>query len=603
MKSLKKLFTSSNFWPLFVVFIFAVLAARSLIFQSGYFNMHDDLQLMRQLELEKCFLDGQIPCRWVPDMGYGFGFPLFNFYPPLPYLIGETFRVLGYSFINAVKLNFALSFLVSGVAMYFLAKKFFGPLGGVLSAIFYIWAPYHAVDVYVRGAMNEAWALSSFPLIFLFAYKLTADNKSQITKNVILLALSYFGLLTSHNLMVLIFTPFLGFWVLLHLWQKKAWTRLPSLAISGIWALGLAAFFTLPALNENNFTWIRSQLQGYYDYTAHFVSLHQLLISRFWGYGPSVWIEAQDGMSFQIGHLHWILSIFVGLLLLARLLLKKGNIIKRFKDDPLLLTTTFLLAVGWFSAYLTHLRSIWIYKLVPQLSYIQFPWRFLTITIFAFSFVIGVIPGIISAWKKKKHWIVKLLVTPHELLWAFVLVVILLILNWGYFRPEGGRMGALTDEEKFTGAAWELQQTAGIYDYLPIQAEMAPTGPQETLAEVMQGEGEISSAEQGTYWGLFNADIASEEALVRINIFDFPGWRVFVKEGANSEEIETFVPEEEKWGRMWVKLSKGEHLVYAQIFNTPVRTAGNLISLVSWSLLLTYPVWRRGKMLKFLKRG
>src|SRR3989344_2615259 len=130
---------------LFIILAASLLASRDL-FKSGYFPMHDDLQMMRQLEMEKCFLDGQIPCRWVPDMGYGFGFPLFNFYPPLPYLIGELFRVFGFSFVDSVKLAFAGSFAVSGLAMYFLSKEFYGRLGAVLSSIFYIWAPYHAVD-------------------------------------------------------------------------------------------------------------------------------------------------------------------------------------------------------------------------------------------------------------------------------------------------------------------------------------------------------------------------------------------------------------------------------------------------------------------------
>src|SRR3990172_9790468 len=157
MKLLRKIISLPNFWPLFIVIFFGLLAGRTLL-PSGYFNMHDDLQMMRQLEMEKCFLDGQIPCRWVPDMGYGFGFPLFNYYPPLPYLFGEIFRVIGFSFAVTVKAVFVLSFVASGITMYFLAKEFFGKAGGIVSSVFYVWAPYHSVDVFVRGAMNEAWA-------------------------------------------------------------------------------------------------------------------------------------------------------------------------------------------------------------------------------------------------------------------------------------------------------------------------------------------------------------------------------------------------------------------------------------------------------------
>ena len=293
MKRLLKLITNKHFLPLLIVIFFAVLAGRSLFFESGYFNMHDDLQIMRQFQLEKCFLDGQIPCRWVPDMGYGFGFPLFNFYPPLPYLFGQIFRVLGFSFVVTAKLTFAFSFVVSGITMYLLAKEFFGRLGGTLSAVFYIWAPYHAVDVYVRGAMNEAWALAWFPLIFWAGYKLiqntnskseSRNSKQYLNSNVqnlkqvkrinlfrdgltnrwiIVLALSYFALLTTHNLMVMIFTPFFAIWILLHLWRNNAWHKIPSLVFSGLWALGLAAFFTIPALMEKKFNQIKGQLVGY----------------------------------------------------------------------------------------------------------------------------------------------------------------------------------------------------------------------------------------------------------------------------------------------------------------------------------------------------
>jgi len=550
--------------------------------------MHDDLQMMRQLEMEKCFADRQIPCRWVQDMGYGFGFPLFNFYPPLPYLIGQGIRFLGFSFVDTVKITFALSFIVSGVSMYLLAKEFFPEnfnfkgrkisLGALVSAIFYIWAPYHAVDVYVRGAMNEAWALSFFPLIFWSVYRLVMCNKRETRRWIILLALAYSALLTSHNLMVLIFTPVLAGWVLIHLWRKSRWSRLPKIIISGIWALGLAAFFTLPALAENKFTQVRGQLEGYYDYTAHFVSLRQLLISRFWGYGPSVWIDAEDGMSFQIGHIHWILSLIIGGWLIFLIIQSRKKLIKSFRESNFLLPSFYLFVVGWFSAFMTHLRAIGIYKAIPILSLIQFPWRFLTMVIFAFSFISGV-TVIIFENKKVRSWTIGLLVAG------------LVIFNWNYFLPRDGKMGALTDEEKFSGAAWDLQQTAGIYDYLTIYAEMAPNAPRDKIAEIIQGEGEIYNSQDGTSWAEFDIGVRSDIAQVRIGIFKFPGWKVFI----DGKEVENFVAGDEKWGRMYVEVPKGEHKIRAEFTNTPVRAASNFISLSSWLGLFTFLVLKRKK--------
>ena len=551
--------------------------------------MHDDLQMMRQLEMEKCFHDGQIPCRWVPDMGYGFGFPLFNFYPPLPYLVGEVFRTLGFAFTDTAKLTFALAIILSGVFMYLFSKEFFGRIGGVLSAIFYIWAPYHAVDIYVRGAMNESWALVFFPLICWSAYRLIVASKKDELRWIILLALAYFGLFTSHNLMLMIFTPVFGVYVLILLWQKNAWRKIPSLFIGGLWSLGLSAFFTFPALFENKFTQIAGQLVGYYDYSGHFVTIRQLLFSTFWGYGPSTWLE-EDGMSFQIGYVHWILSLIVIGLLLGRFWMRrKEKLLDVLKTDKFLLIGFFLLAVGWFSGFMTHSRSTPIWISVKQIAYLQFPWRFLTLIIFTFSFMIGAIPGIIADWKSKHNWFAKLSVTPFQIILSIILALSAVAYSWTYFLPQTGHMGTLTDSEKLSGKAWDLQQTAGIYDYLPATAKTAPKAPQTSIAEVMEGEASLSGLDQGTYWGLFNAKVEDEKAVVRIGMFDFPGMQVSI----DGKVVDHYIPDTEEWGRMYVDVPQGEHKVYVQLLNTPVRTISNIISLVCWGVLIGLIVFRR----------
>src|SRR5450830_1316031 len=145
---LVKLFKNRFFWPILLIIL--IIPTFNFLLKPGlYWNMHDDMQMVRQLEMEKCFQDGQIPCRWTPDLGYGYGFPLFNFYPPLPYLIGEPVRLLGLSFVSTVKLTALLQIILSAGFMYFLGLELVGPFGALLGALFYTYAPYHAVNVYV----------------------------------------------------------------------------------------------------------------------------------------------------------------------------------------------------------------------------------------------------------------------------------------------------------------------------------------------------------------------------------------------------------------------------------------------------------------------
>ena len=560
-----------------LIIIFGLLAARSL-FRSGYFIMHDDLQMMRQLEMEKCFLDGQIPCRWVPDMGYGFGYPLFNFYPPLPYLIGEIFRIFGFAYTSTVKMTFALSMIASGVAMYILAKEFLGRLGAALSAIFYIWAPYHALDVFVRGAMNESWSLVWFPLILWTSYRLIIEKESRINW-VIGLSLSWAALLMSHNIMVLIFTPFFTLWCLIWFLKGKTLSSLPALLMGGILALGLASFFVLPAIFEQGQVHINTLVSDYYDFSGHFATLNQLLFSRFWGDGPSTF-GTGDGMAFPVGHFHWILSLFIFGLVGLRYLSKK-------KLDSMTLFVAFGFFIGWFSVFMTHSKSTPIWLTFPILRFTQFPWRFLTIASLGLSMIAGAIITLLANYIGSKKTLLKIVLFPYKYLVFGFLLVGLAAWNWSFFKPV--RSGPVTDQEKFSGEAWRLQKAAGINDYLPVSAKFAPMEAQTVVAEVISGDGIIQEGSQGTYWTKFIADVTSSQAGVRINTIYFPQWKVFI----DGQEAATSIADSEEWGRMYVNLTKGRHLIYAQIFNTRVRTIGNFISLISWVGLISFLLMKR----------
>ena len=539
---------------MFLVLLSALLASRWL-FKPGYFMMHDDLQMMRQLEMEKCWKDGQIPCRWVPDMGFGYGFPLFNFYPPLPYYLGQVFRLLKFSFVDTSKALFALQFFLSGAAMFILASDLWGMWGGLISAVFYIWAPYHSVDVFVRGAMNEAWAFIWFPLIFWSIKKLIEKEKLRYLK---WLAFSVAMQMLTHSVMVMIFIPVALVWTLywMIVYKKFSWQNrrlFLKFLLAGVWALGLAAFFTLPMIIEKKFTHIETMFSGYFDWRAHFVSFYQLFISRFWGYGPSLW-QLADGMPFPVGHIHWMLALIIVFMVFW----KK---IRKINTSYFILHTSYLVfglfAFGLGYAFLAHQRSVFIWLLVKPLQLAQFPWRLLAGVVFCFSLLAG------AAAKVFKRKFVYLF-----------LIAVVIIFNWNYFKP--GWMGPLSDEEKFSGKAWEFQQTAGIYDYLPATAPKAPIFAPVSDYEILEGSAENVWTRKGTNWFEWNGEVLKEGKLM-ISILYFPGWKVWVN-GEKLRNVET----DRELGRMIVNLPEGQQKIYFRFTNTPARSWANLISLLSW---------------------
>lgn len=55
------------------------------------FSNDFNIESKRLSQMNLCFEDKQIPCRWSPDTGFGYGSPLFNYLPPLPYYLGQLF--------------------------------------------------------------------------------------------------------------------------------------------------------------------------------------------------------------------------------------------------------------------------------------------------------------------------------------------------------------------------------------------------------------------------------------------------------------------------------------------------------------------------------
>ena len=150
-------------------------------------------------------------------------------------------------------------------------------------------------------------------------------------------------------------------------------------------------------------------------------------------------------------------------------------------------------------------------------------------------------------------------------------------------------MGPLTDSEKFTGAAWDLQRTAGIFDYLPETAKENPKDGQTTLTAVVSGKMTVKDETQGTNWAKFNVIDNLKGGIIRVNIFEFPNWKAYI----DNKETSISILDSEKWGRMYISIPQGNHEISFKLFDTPIRKASNIASLATWTLLAGYIVWKR----------
>ncbi len=576
-----------------------VIPAISDVFKEGFMPMHDDLQVLRLVEVHKCILDGQIPCRWVPDAGFGYGYPLMQFYPPMPYYPMELMVLLGFGFFFPVKVMFALAFVLSALGMYLLGKEFFGKWGGILASVLYVYSPYHSVDVYVRGAMNEAWGMVWFPFVLLYIYRLVsrqggthtapslrgtpwqsslAKIKFQVSSDFIYLSIAIALQLTSHNVMTLVFAPTAIIWALFWMWKLKSFDKIKDLFFSGLFALGLSAFFFIPVVLEQKFVHVDSMTSGYFNYLAHFADIKQLFWTRFWGYGGSTW-GPEDGMSFSVGHFQWIGVILAGTVASLRLyrlkFYKKSSVIASLVVEPkqsqstksssLNLMILLTIAFGFGYAFLTHSRSSFIWERLPVLQYAQFPWRLVALIVFYFSFATGYLATVT-------------LPKIFKTVALTTLIVSIILFNLPFFKFE--RHVRVTFQEKLSGLSWENQVTGGIFDYLPRTASRPPGDPAFTIPIYIEGQGGILNYRSGSNWITFDAYVSTDTSKVMIPMFTFQG----IKTKVDSKKVITEMDPD--LGRVIFSLDKGLHHVEAKIGYTKVRLISDLLTLFSFILLI-----------------
>lgn len=411
-----------KYFGLLVVFFLSFWAIQPL-FTPGFFPIHDDTQVARVFEMGKALKDGMFPVRWVADLGYGYGYPIFNFYAPLPYYVGGVLVAVRVDPLIATKIMIGVGVVLAGIFMYFFAKSLWGELGGVVSALFYIYAPYHAVNMYVRGAVGELWAYAFIPLVFYGIWKIYEEKR---WKFVLIGSVVYAGVILSHNLTAMMITPFL----LIFISRKQLYAIFLGLLLS--------AFYWLPALLEMHYTNVQSQVGGGADFRDHFVCIQQLWKSE-WGFGGSI-PGCVDGLSFKIGKLHIIASILSFLIALFFRRKMVWFLFGGFLISVFLMTETS--------------KSLW--EAIPLMEFLQYPWRFLLLA----SFFSSVLAGS-TVW----------LIGEQKLHYAYAgTLLLLLFFNIKLFQPQTILHKTYLDYTNEYALKWVASKTSD--EYLPTNVKL-----------------------------------------------------------------------------------------------------------------------------------
>lgn len=550
-----------KYWGLFLAIALSFFSFKPLL-NSGYFPIHDNLQIERVYEMSQALRDHHFPVRWVKDLGYGYGYPLFNFYAPLPYYFGALLHLAGINLITAVKLIFSFGIILATLSMYFLAKEFWEEEGAIFSAILYQYLPYHAVQIYVRGAVGEYWAYGLTPLLALALYKILQGKNRYCW--VIFGAITYGALLLSHNVSALLITGILIIFIPIYcsflIFYKKPKTFILSTISIFILGLGITAFFWLPAFIEKDLTKVNEVITGGSFYADHFVSLKQLWDSP-WGYGGSAPPGKIDGMSFKIGKLHLLLGFFSLILI----------ILKRDRKSFYLLLITSSLFLLSIIMMIPVSKPLW--QIFRILNYLQFPWRWLILTGFSLSLLGG---AVIFFAKRYSSLLGRLIIGLMTFLTITNLHQLPHKIEVAYFKPSDSYQTKASDFINKNNLYWEASKRSD--EYLPKNFKR-PSSSKDILKTRIAGNigGGINLLEDKTTRLSF--EIQSEvNKEIPVNIAYFPNWRVYLDNQLINVKI--------KERGFSIIIPSGKHQVMVRFEDTIIRKLANAISFATILLII-----------------
>lgn len=567
---MKKLLSNHMFWGIVGVTIVSIWACKPL-FAQGFFLMHDDTQVARVFEMGRALKDGMFPVRWSTDLGYGYGYPLFNFYAPFAYYVGGVLVLVGINALLATKITIVMAMLLAGISMYFLAGDLFGLTGGIVSAIFYELSLYHALDLYVRGDLAELFAYGFIPLVFLGMKKVVEAIKGNMEIRryyqwIYIGGIGFGGIILSHNLTAFMVCFFLIPYFLLSVFstRKLLKTCLLLLLTLGM-GIAVSAFYWIPVLQELKYTNVFSQIGGTADFHKHFVCLIQFWYSP-WGYGGSV-PGCVDGLSFMQGKVPILLS-----------LLSLSGVVLLWRRSRRYSFLFLLLFFGWVvSLYLTTQYSQPVWNKFALMSFLQYPWRFLVFAAF-FSSLLG--GGVI--------WLSTLFASSHRFSYVFAGLLILLIcsLQGKYFVPQFVMHVSSDYYTNDSMLRWNTSKTSD--EYLPpfFPKPRTPKGTVTHTIGINPKYGTVTNVVEKTQVKKAVVSV-SRSAYYILGLASFPAWHIYL----DNKPARYF----SSMGRFILYIPQGKHVITLQYEETTSEVIGDMVSLGGLIILILGIITIHGK--------
>jgi hypothetical protein len=534
--------------PLLIVMATAFLVILPF-FVLGNPSGHDfEFHVNSLMEVLGQWRQGILYPRWAALAQYGYGEARFIFYPPASWTLGAALgALLPWKAVPGAYVWLALT--LSGCSMFFLARRWLDRCDAIFAAALYAANPYYIVIVYWRSAFAELLAGALLPLLLLYALRSEEEGQEAVIPLAVIVAAAWLtnipaAVMVNYSLVLLI--------VIMAILKRSPRVLLYG-ALAVLLGAAVAAFFLVPAAYERRWVNIAEVLSPGVRPRDNFLFVK---------------INDVDHNRFNL-----LVSVVATAEIIVLAIAAFSSRLWR-RREPRAWWTLF----GWalLAIMLNFSFTSFLWQHLPELRYLQLPWRWLLCLNVAFALFVTM---------ASRRWIVRILIC-FAMFAALTFVWHRVQAPWWETAEDFGEML----ERQQSGAGYE-----GTDEYVPAGAdpyEIKPDAPRVALDDESAAPDQVQririerwSAESK----IFTAQVEHPGQLV-LRLFNYPAWRVEL----NGQVAATST--RDVTGQMLIPVQAGENRVQITLTRTRDRTVGGIISAVTVLFLGGFVMLRRKRM-------
>lgn len=538
------------FYILFLLLLSLIIMLRQLA-TEGYFSVITDDAITFTSwarQFTDALREGIIYPRWMHLNFRGYGSPAFILYPPLAFYLTAFINLFVGSVVVSMNVVKFIALFLSSAGMFFLVREFYPPRIAVLPAALYTVFPYNVVVFYLIGTFASSIALIWLSPIILFIYRYMRDRHF---RDVLYAGICYGGLIVTHLISAYMFIFVMAAFIMYMSVIKKDAGLLIAIPLIIIVGFLLAAAYIVPLVCEKQFVNLKAFVGEGGGFRSYFILPNltaKLPSDHFW---PSYY-----------GMFVFHFFLFSVLVIISFLLQVAGRIPAAITEDAKAVNI-FFLAGSFVSLFLLFGPSEFLWEGIPFFKYIQFPVRWLNLTLFAV--VVLSASGFLTAANAMRAG------DRYFLVSIVFLVLISLDFVWYIGRAS------IFPEKDLIGVKGEHYAA----EHLPAGVDIGKVARDGDSGEVsvIGGKGEARTV--GWKSARRTVDITAVQPVVlRVRTFNFPGWQ------ASIDGVGTQIGTEEGSGAMLIDIPRGRHTLELKFVDTPVRRYSKLATVISSGMVI-----------------